>query len=144
MVHKASFPYNPSIEECEKASYGYVISTLVVIVALPIPIAALLSTFFYYVANRNSTAFVRWHVIQSLLSQVFLFVFNSIGLWWFISKYFFEKPIPTIFFFYLGFVLILNILEFSFSVYSAILVRKGQHVTWPIFENIIKSRVKTE
>ncbi|RRO24366.1 hypothetical protein [Flavobacteriaceae bacterium 14752] len=144
MVHKANFSYRPSFEECEKASYAYVISTVVVFVALPIPIAALLSTFFYYVANRNSRAFVRWHAIQSLLSQVVLFVFNSTALWWFVSKYFFEKPIPNLFFYYLGVVVILNILEFSFSVYSAIQVRKGQHVEWPIFESLIKSRVKTE
>ncbi len=144
MVHKASFSYRPSFEECEKASYAYVISTVVVFVALPIPIAALLATFFYYVANRRATTFVRWHAIQSLLSQVVLFVFNSTALWWFLSRYFFEKPIPNLFFYYLGVVVILNILEFSFSVYSAVLVRKGQHVTWPLFESIIKSRVKTE
>lgn len=144
MIHKAEFSYRPSLEECEKASYAYVVSTVVIAVALPIPIAALLATLFYYVANRRSTAFVRWHAIQSLLSQLILFVFNSTALWWLISKYFFEKPIPNVFFYYLGLVVVLNILEFSFSIYSAILVRKGQHILWPIFESIIKSRVKPQ
>ena len=144
MVHKADFSYRPSIDESEKASYAYVISTIVIAVALPIPIAALLATFFYYVANRRSTAFLHWHALQSLLSQLVLFVFNTTALWWFLSKYFFEKPIPNAFFYYLGLVVIFNILEFLFSIYSAVLVRKGQHVTWPIFESLIKSRVKTE
>ncbi|QTY26731.1 hypothetical protein [Flavobacterium sp. CS20] len=39
MIHKAEFSYRPSLEECEKASYAYVVSTVVIAVALPIPIA---------------------------------------------------------------------------------------------------------
>jgi len=141
MIYKADFSYRPSMEECEKASYAYIISTVVVLVALPLPIVALLATFFYYYANRNSTAFVKWHAIQSLLSQVVLFIFNSIAFWWLVSKLFFDKTLPEIFFYYLGFVVILNILEFSFSVFTAIQVRKAQHVQWHFFEGLLKAWV---
>ena len=144
MIYKADFSYRPSMEECEKASYAYIISTVVVFIALPIPIVALLATFFYYIAHRGSTAYVRWHAIQSLFSQVVLFVFNSIAFWWLVSKVFFDKTLPYVFFYYLGFVVILNILEFSFSVYSAIQVRKAQHVQWHFFDGLLKTWVLKE
>jgi hypothetical protein len=139
MIYKSDFIYQPKLEESEKASYSYIISTLVVIIALPLPIAGLLSTLFYYIANRKDTVFVRWHCLQSLYSQILVFIFNTTCLWWFLSKFIFDEPLPNMFYYYLTFVIILNILEFSFSIYSAIQVRKGQHVQWHIIDKLLYS-----
>ena len=85
-----TFTYHPTETEAEKASNSYLMSLIAIMVGFPLPIINLMATLFFYIANRKSTYFVRWHCIQALLSQLSLFVINSIGFWWTISVLFRE------------------------------------------------------
>ena len=136
MIHNATFAYKPYDHEAEKASNSYLMSLVAIVAGLPIPILNLLATFFFYIANRKKTYFVRWHCTQALLSQVVLLCINSVGFWWTISIVFSTEQISNRYFAYLFTVLIFNILEFISTVYCAIQTRKGKHVEFWFFGNV--------
>ena len=127
------FAYAPNDYESEKASNGYLMSVVAVIVGLPLPIINLLATFFFYLGNRKSTFFVRWHCIQALLSQVLIVAFNSFGFYWTISIIFRDKEVDNQYIAYIITLLIFNLIEFIVTIVAAIQVRKGKHVQWFFF-----------
>lgn len=125
------FWYHPEEHELEKASNGYVMSLVALMVGLPLPIINLLATFFFYLANRKGTHFVRWHCTQALLSQFSLFLVNTVGFWWTISVLFKDTiEISNPYIAYIGTVILFNIGEFIVTIYTAIKTRKGEHVSW--------------
>jgi len=90
----------------------------------------LLATLFFYIANRKSTYFVRWHCTQALLSQFSLLFMNSAGFWWTISILFTDEQISADYAAYMFTILVFNITEFVATVYTAVQTRKGKHVEW--------------
>ncbi|MFD2697697.1 DUF4870 domain-containing protein [Mesonia sediminis] len=128
--------------ECERASNAYLMSLVGIIVGLPLPIINVIATFFYLLSQRKSTFFVRWHATQALMSQLVLVPFNSILL---ISTIICIQtdvgPLKIFYWFYLGFVLLLNLIEFIFTIVIADRVRKGHHMRWPILASITDSLV---
>jgi uncharacterized Tic20 family protein len=137
------FFYTPAEHECEKASNSYIMSLLVVMVGLPLPIINLLATLFFFIANRKSTYFVRWHCTQALLSQLSLFCLNSVGFWWTVTILLRRgEGISNGYIAYLVLVVLFNITEFIMTIRAAIRTRKGVHVSWwfygPLTDNICK------
>jgi hypothetical protein len=133
MIKIQPFAYQPLESETERASNSYLMSLVAVMGGLPIPLLNLLATFFFWVANRNSTFFVRWHCIQALLSQVALFFMNSASFWWTISIVFGSGEPTRYYFAYIAVVVLFNITEFITTIYTASKVRKGIHVNWWFF-----------
>lgn len=72
----------PHESELEGAANSYLMSLLVVMVGLPFPIINLLATIIFYLVNRKSSYFVRWHCTQALVSQFPLFLINTVLFWW--------------------------------------------------------------
>lgn len=126
-----TFYYVPEEEELEKASNGYLMSLIAVVVGLPLPVINLLATFVFFLANRKSTYFVRWHCTQALLSQFTLFIFNTVGFWWSMAILFKDTvDISNSYIAYMATVLLLNAGELAITIYTAIKTRKGEHVSW--------------
>ncbi|NMH28272.1 DUF4870 domain-containing protein [Flavobacterium silvaticum] len=123
-----TFPYKPFEHECEKASNSYLMSLVAIVAGLPMPIVNVIATFFYWVANRKSTFFVRWHCTQALISQIALMPFNSVLFWWTISLIMGEETISNEYFAYLFTLLLFNAVEFGSTIYCAVQTRKGKHV----------------
>ncbi len=117
-------------DSAEKSSNVYLMSLIGVMAGLPLPILNLLATIIFFVGNKKAQPIVRWHCIQGMLSQFVLFIFNSISFWWTISIIFYKEEISNNYLSYLLFVIILNVLELISTIYTAIKVRKGQHVEW--------------
>lgn len=130
MIETTSFAYTPGEHEAEKASNSYLMSLVAVVAGLPLPIINLLATFFFFVANRKATSFVRWHCTQALVSQLSLLVVNSIAFWWTISVVFGSSQITNEYLAYFVSVLVVNLSEFVATVYTATQTRKGLHVKW--------------
>jgi uncharacterized membrane protein len=107
------FSYKPEDHESEGASNSYLMSLVAIIVGLPLPIVNLLASVIFYLTNRKSTYFVRWHCTQALLAQFFTLFINSYGFWWTISIVFTD-----------------DLVEFIATIYTAIQTRKGIHVEW--------------
>ena len=129
MIARKHLPYKPSDEELASASNGYLMSLLAAIMGLPLPIVNLIATLIFFVGTRKSTYFVRWHTLQALLSQASLFVVNSIGVYWTLHIAFDVGELSN---YYIGYIITLvslNFIEFVASMYLAINVRKGQHLS---------------
>ena len=127
------FNQKPSDHEAEKASASYLMSLIIVIVGLPLPILNLLATVIFFLGHRKSTYFVRWHSMQALFSQLFLFFMNSYGFWWTVAIIFTSKEITSNYIAYLLTIFIVNVIEFFITISAAIKSRKGVHVRMPVF-----------
>ena len=136
MTQETTFSYNPTEHEREKASNSYLMSLVAVIAGLPLPIINLLSTLFFYIGNRKSTYFVRWHCIQALLSQLVLLFANSYSFWWTVSILFTDEKATNNYFAYLFTVIVFNVLEIISTIYCAVQTRKGKHVQVFFFGNV--------
>lgn len=129
-------PEQPFEHEAEKASNSYLMSLIAVIAGLPLPIINLLATLIFYLGNRKSTWFVRWHCTQALIGQVSLLFVNSYGFWWTISVIFGDAEFTNDYVAYLLTAIVVNIVEFFTTIYSAIQTRKGKHVRWFLYADI--------
>jgi uncharacterized Tic20 family protein len=130
MTNQSNFPYQPGEHEAESASNSYLMSLVAVIAGLPLPIVNLLATFFFFVANRKKTFFVRWHCTQALLSQLSLFFMNTVGFWWTISIMFFDESVTNNYIGYMMVIFFFNVAEFIATIYTAVRTRNGKHVEW--------------
>ncbi|WP_293871876.1 DUF4870 domain-containing protein [Flavobacterium sp.] len=136
MIQETTFAYKPGEHEREKASNSYLMSLVALIAGLPLPIINLLATFFFYLANRKSTYFVRWHCTQALFSQMALLGINSASFWWTVSIIFTDEKVSNKYFAYIFSVILFNLLEILSTIYAAIQVRKGKHVQFFFFGNL--------
>jgi hypothetical protein len=136
MIDQMKNNYTPNEYESEKASNSYLMSLVAVIVGLPLPIINLLATFIFYIGNRKSTYYVRWHCTQVLLSQLSMFFANSFCFWWTVRIIWGSALISNEYISYLFTIIIFNIAEFAATIYAAIQTRKGKHVEWLFYANL--------
>lgn len=141
MIETGAFSYKVDESEAERASNSYLMSLVAIVAGLPLPIINLIATFIFYLGNRKSTPFVRWHCTQALFSQLSLVVINSIGIWWTLSILFKDAMITNDYIAYLIMMLSFNILEFIATIYTAIQTRKGIHVRWFFYSDFSDSLV---
>lgn len=123
----------PMENDLERASNGYLMSLVVLMAGLPLPIINFLATLFFYIGNRRSNYFVRWHCMQALLAQASLFMMNSSGLYWTLSIVFGSKSVSNAYIAYLITIILFNAVEFFAFMYAAIVVRQGRHVQWFLY-----------
>jgi uncharacterized membrane protein len=133
MVSHSGFAYEPDDYESERASNSYLMSVVAVIAGLPLPIINLLATGIFFLNNRSSTYFVRWHCTQALLSQILIVAMNSVGFYWTLSIVLDDNIITNNYIAYIITVLTFNLFEFIVTIYAASQTRKGKHVEWWVF-----------
>jgi hypothetical protein len=143
MIANKKFYYRPVDSEMERASNSYLMSLVAAIAGLPLPIFNLLATIFFYLGNRKSTAFVKWHCTQALLSQLGLFFFNSAGFWWTIGIIFMDDKLTNYYFAYIFTLLLFNLAEFISTLILASRTRKGIHAELFFFADITNLICKT-
>ena len=136
MTQNTTFAYKPTDHEAEKASNSYLMSLVALVAGLPLPIINLIATFFFFIANRKGTYFVRWHCTQALDSQAALFCMDSFGFWWTISIVFGDEQVSNRYFAYMITAFCFNVFEFASTIYSAVQTRKGKHVQQWFFGNL--------
>jgi hypothetical protein len=144
MITNSTFYYRPNESELERASNSYLMSLVAVIGGLPLPILNLLASIFFYLGNRKSTSFVKWHCTQNLLSQFGLFFLNSTGFWWTISIVFDDEKVTN---YYLGYMITLvlfNLVEFISTIILASKTRKGIHAELFLFSDLTNLMIKKD
>lgn len=144
MISNTNFYYKPNDSELERASNSYLMSLVAVIGGLPLPILNLLASIFFYLGNRKSTPFVKWHCIQNLLSQFGLFFLNSIGFWWTVSIIFDDEKATNLYFGYMITLIIFNLVEFISTIILASRTRKGIHAQLFFFSDLTNIFVKKD
>lgn len=122
--------YSPNESEKEKASNSYLMSVMAVMAGVPFPIINLLASIIFFVANRRAGYYVKWHCTQVLLSQLTVFVMNTIAFSWTMRIIFGSLIITNSYLAYLLTILIFNITEFVININAAIKVRKGLPAHW--------------
>ena len=120
-------------EEAEQASFAYLMTTLIVIVGLPMPIINVIGSVVFYLANRKKSYFVRFHCLQSMLSQLCVVPINALGVSWTIALITGNAQISDYYVAYIITIVGFNILEFVSSVYAAVQVRKKADVRFWLF-----------
>ncbi|HSD06111.1 hypothetical protein [Flavobacterium sp.] len=143
MIAIQKFKYKPYDSELESASNSYLMSLVVVLCGLPLPILNLLASVFFYLGNRKSTAFVKWHCTQALLAQLGMFFFNTVGFWWTISIVFDGNEVTNTYIAYMITIVGFNLFEFIFTLYLATQTRKGNHIEMYFFSDITNLICKT-
>ena len=144
MISNTTFYYRPNESELERASNSYLMSLVAVIGGLPLPILNLLASIFFYLGNRKSTPFVKWHCTQNLLSQFGLFFLNSTGFWWTVSIVFDDEKATNGYFGYMIALILFNIVEFVSTIILASRTRKGIHAQLFFFSDITNLIVKKD
>jgi uncharacterized Tic20 family protein len=134
--------FSPADHESEKASNSYLMSLLALLMGMPLPIVNLIATLIFFVGNRKSTHFVRWHCTQALLSQLSVFFLNSYAFWWTLSIVFTDAEVSNNYVAYVITIALFNLFEFVSAIYTAIEVRKGRHIRWWIISDITDSICK--
>lgn len=130
--------------EYEKASNGYLMAVVAVIAGLPLPIINVIASLLYYLGQRKSSYFVRWHCIQAILAQTVMVPFNSFAVAWTISLFINEETPNMYFIMYVLFVLVFNIVEFFTVIITASQVGKGKNVRWFLIANITDALTSKE
>jgi uncharacterized membrane protein len=136
------FSYLPDDYEAEKASNGYLMSVVALMVGLPLPVINLIATVMFYLGNRKATHFVRWHCTQALLAQALTLVMNAAGVYWTLSIVFGDHVVTNRYIGYIITIVLFNLIEFVATIYAAIRTRKGQHVVWWLFGPLTDSFVR--
>lgn len=126
----------PNDSDAERASNSYLMSMIVFIIGVPLPISNLIASIIFFLSNRKTSYFVRWHCTQALLSQLATFFINSASFWWTFHIIFGNEDFNNKYISYLVFVIIFNLIEFISTIYTAIQVRKGKHISWFVFGDI--------
>jgi len=126
----------------EKASNSYLMSMVAIMAGIGLPLFNLIATFIFYMANRKEAFFVRWHCTQALFSQFLLLLFNAPAFAWLMTIIFGNNEFNNNFFAYISVVLLINLVEFIATIYTAIQTRKGLHVEWIIIGPLAHSVVK--
>ncbi len=125
---KPFYGHRPNEMELEKASNAYLMSLLAIMAGMPLPIINLFASLLFYMGNRRSTWFVRWHCTQTILAQLTVLVINSIGITWTIQVFFSDKTVTNEYIGYIAALVLFNLFEFATTMYAAIQVRKGEIV----------------
>lgn len=150
----------PHPYDYEQASNAYLMSVVAVTAGLPLPIINVVASLIFFLAKRKASYFVRWHALQGVLAQLVVMPFNSVAFAWTLSVILQRHPFGSwnlphryytnsvsyndfssvtasaLYWAYIIFVVVLNIIEFIAVISTAIQVRKGKNVRWFIIANI--------
>lgn len=119
-------PDELDIREKEDAMGAYLMMFAALGAGLPLPILNLVAAVVYYYINKGKSLFVRFHSLQSLLSQLPTSILNVVAVFWGIRIIFLDFPFTDIFKGYLWLVGIANLIYIIFSIVGAVKARKGQ------------------
>lgn len=126
----------------ERAANSYIMSIVAIMAGMPLPIINLLATIFFLVAHRKGSYCVRWHCYQAFVSQLFLFFVNTTTFWWTVSIVLGSNLVTNAYIAWLIIAFIFNVYEIIGTFYSAIKIRKGEHLSWWFYGDIVDLIVK--
>jgi uncharacterized membrane protein len=143
--HPVEQPDDIPIREREDAMGSYLMMFGALAAGLPLPILNLLAAYIYYHINAKKSRFIKFHCLQSLLSQLPTSLLNAGFIFWTIRIILHEGNIEShdafegfgdqtdLYWGYLWTVVGANILYIIFSIIGAVKARKGQFYYFVFF-----------
>jgi uncharacterized Tic20 family protein len=119
-------PDDIPIREREDAMGAYFMMFASVAIGFPFPIVNLIAAVVYYFLNRKKSAFVHFHSLQSLLSQLPTSLINWGAVFILIRIFFYDDDFDNFYKGYFGMALMANLFYFIFSIIAAIKARNGK------------------
>jgi len=119
-------PDQLDIREKEDAMGAYLMMFAALGAGLPLPILNLVAAIIYYYINKGKSLFVRFHSLQSLLSQLPTSVLNAVAVFWGVRIIFLDYAFTDVFKGYLWLVGVANLIYIIFSIIGAVKARKGE------------------
>lgn len=147
-VQSAYYPIEQPEEiptrEREDAMGAYLMMFGALAAGLPLPIINLIAALIYYVVNAKKSRFIKFHSLQSLLSQAPTTLMNAGLLYWTIHSIFDQNldermiidgfaEMDDLYWGYLWTVVAANLLYVIFSIVGAVKARKGQFYYFMFF-----------
>lgn len=133
-LHPIPQPYEVIKKERNDATGAYMMMFITLSVGLPLPFINLLASWIYWLINKSKVPFVRFHMLQSLYSQLIITVVNMGAVFYFVRMFIFGLgngsylEILTI----IIFVGVANLIYFIMSIIGATKANKGQMYYFPI------------
>ncbi|MFP5471399.1 MAG: DUF4870 domain-containing protein [Bacteroidia bacterium] len=135
--HPVPQPDDITQTEKEDAMGSYLMMFAAFAVGLPLPIINLIAAVVYYILNRKKSRYVKFHCLQSLLSQIPTTIMNAILVGWTIRIIAFHNAnFTSNYFGYLVAVIVANLLYIIFSIVAAVKANKGRFYYFLFFGKI--------
>ena len=124
--HPLPQPDEIPTREKEDAMGAYFMMFASLAAGLPLPVINLIAAIIYYYLNRAKSRFVRFHAMQSLLSQLPLSALNAGAVFWAVRIFIYDiGHFSDVFYGYLTALIVANIIYLIFSLIAAVKARKG-------------------
>ena len=114
-------------------------------VGLPLPLLNLVAAIIYFFTNKKTSRFVSFHAYQSLLTQIPTSIVNASAVAWALTLFLKDYHLNTygyadLFWSYIVFVVLLNLVYMVFSIVACIRARKGRFYYFWVFGRIAFAR----
>lgn len=121
-------PDEIDIRQREDAMGAYLMMFAAWGAGLPLPFLSLIASVIYYYINKKKSKFVRFHALQSLLSQVPVSFLNAAGIIWLVTILLERRMFREWenFVTYIIFVALMNLVYLVFSIVGAVKARRGE------------------
>jgi uncharacterized membrane protein len=124
--HPMPQPSDIPIREKEDAMGAYLMMFAALGAGLPLPFINVLASVIYYFIHRKHGPFVKFHLIQSLWSQLPLSLLNGVIVVWTIRNFMQNEGFDNLYLGLLLSVIVFNIIYIIFSLIAAMQARQGR------------------
>lgn len=127
-------PHELSQREKDDALAAYLMNFAAWGAGLPIPSLNLIAAWIYYFINRRKSRFVAFHCFQACTSQIPTTLLN-IGAVGTLIDYavILDKPLPELFYPYVIFVVLMNLIYLGTSIFACVRAAKGRFHYFLVF-----------
>ena len=135
-------PEEITSRERERSLASYFMMFISSTAGLPLPFINLIASWIYYAYTKKTSPFVKFHSLQSLLSQLPVTIINTSLVLWIASVVFnnlgqFKDALFTSSFFgFVATVIAVNFVYIIFSIIAAVRAYSGRLYYFPFFGNI--------
>ena len=127
-------PEDIPIRVREDAMGAYLMMFAALAAGLPLPILNLIASLIYFYIHKDKGPFMKFHLLQSLYSQLITSAMNIFLVFWTVRIFFFKSMIVSDYYKgYIAVVVIANLMYFIFSVLAAIRARQGRFYYFLVF-----------
>lgn len=134
-------PEEISIREREDAMGAYLMMFASVGAGLPLPFINLVAAWIYYLVNKTKNRFVRFHILQSLYSQLPVTIINSFAVVIVVYRLISGMGFPLMLRSFLAVLIVVNLVYFAFSLLAAIRARQGRLYYFAFFGRLAFEKV---
>jgi uncharacterized membrane protein len=133
-------PDEISSRERDDAMGAYLMMFASLGLGLPLPLFNIIASAIYYFINRKNSRFVAFHALQAFLFHIPVSLFNAATLVWIVIVLVGGHFIPTSFFPFCIFTILLNLIFIIYSLIALVRARRGLFFYIPLFGRLAFDR----